>query len=193
MVMVMLKLKSPTVGFKEWSLVVDALGAGRQSIILRKGGIAEGRGGFQWQKTEFLFFPTHFHEQEERLLWEPTADAATDLVRTEVAVIRYAARVEQTVLLTDWEKAAALAPYHVWREEVVRERFGYGASLGLSVAVVRVFRLPEPWELALEPRYGGCRSWVDLPAREVNWPELEPVLEEATHEARVRALAPLLG
>ena len=33
--------------FKEWAIVVDALGRGRQSVILRKGGIAEGRGGFR--------------------------------------------------------------------------------------------------------------------------------------------------
>jgi len=35
-----------SVGFKEWSLVCDAFGRGEQSIILRKGGIAEGREGF---------------------------------------------------------------------------------------------------------------------------------------------------
>ena len=29
-----------SVGFKEWALVCQALGTGRQSIILRKGGIA---------------------------------------------------------------------------------------------------------------------------------------------------------
>ena len=29
-----------SVGFKEWSLVCDALGGGTQSVILRKGGIA---------------------------------------------------------------------------------------------------------------------------------------------------------
>jgi hypothetical protein len=32
-----------SVGFKEWAIVGEALGRGGQSIILRKGGIAEGR------------------------------------------------------------------------------------------------------------------------------------------------------
>src|SRR5213082_2938121 len=50
-------------GFKEWSLVCDALGRGRQSVILRKGGIAEGRGGFSFRHREFFLFPTFFHEQ----------------------------------------------------------------------------------------------------------------------------------
>ncbi|MED5454303.1 MAG: DUF1802 family protein, partial [Verrucomicrobiota bacterium] len=33
--------------FKEWAVVIDALGRGEQIIILRKGGIHEGKGGFQ--------------------------------------------------------------------------------------------------------------------------------------------------
>ncbi len=181
----MLKLKSSTVGFKEWSLVVDALGAGRQSLILRKGGIAEGRGGFQWQQETFLLFPTHFHEQQERIEWTPTPEAAADLAREGVAVLRWAARVERTATLTEWSAVAALAPFHVWKEEVIRERFGYGEATGLSVAVVRVYRLPEPWVLPLEPRFGGCRSWLDLPERDLAWPELAPVLDDATHAARV--------
>ena len=32
--------------FKEWAVVVDALLRGEQVIILRKGGLREGRGGF---------------------------------------------------------------------------------------------------------------------------------------------------
>jgi hypothetical protein len=32
-----------SVGFKDWAIVCEALGRGRQSIILRKGGIGEGR------------------------------------------------------------------------------------------------------------------------------------------------------
>ena len=35
-----------SVGFKEWAVVCEATGRGRQCIILRKGGIAEGREGF---------------------------------------------------------------------------------------------------------------------------------------------------
>ncbi len=35
------------VAFKEWTVVVDALGRGDQIIILRKGGLSEGRDGFR--------------------------------------------------------------------------------------------------------------------------------------------------
>ena len=52
-----------SIGFKEWSLVCEALGRGMQSVILRKGGIAEGREGFSFRHREFFLFPTFFHEQ----------------------------------------------------------------------------------------------------------------------------------
>ena len=54
--------------FKEWAIVVDALGRGEQILILRKGGIAEGRGGFKPEHERFLLFPTLFHQQRESVL-----------------------------------------------------------------------------------------------------------------------------
>ena len=56
-----------SVGFKEWALICEALGHGEQSIILRKGGIAEGRAGFQFKHDDFFLFPTLFHEQIAQL------------------------------------------------------------------------------------------------------------------------------
>src|SRR5690349_6003032 len=53
------------IAFKEWAVVVDQLGRGEQILILRKGGIAEGRDGFQLEHEEFLLFPTLFHQQRE--------------------------------------------------------------------------------------------------------------------------------
>ena len=56
----------PSIGFKEWAVVCEALGAGGQSVIIRKGGIVEGREGFQFRHREFFLFPTFFHEQLTR-------------------------------------------------------------------------------------------------------------------------------
>jgi hypothetical protein len=63
-----------SIGFKEWALVCEELGSGRQSIILRKGGIAEGRSGFRFEHADFLLLPTLFHEQVVKLkLPEPAS------------------------------------------------------------------------------------------------------------------------
>lgn len=186
----MITLKSATVGFKEWLVVCDALGAGRQSVIVRKGGIAEGRGGFHWQRESFVLFPTHFHQQRDHVRWDPTPEACADLQRPDEVILRYAATVHWSGRVDDWPAAAALAPFHVWAEDIVKERFGYGEESGLSVAVVRVFRLAAPRVLPMEKRFGGCRSWVDLPEESaVEW---LPVLDEASHAERLHALAGVL-
>ena len=56
------------IAFKEWAVVVDALGHGEQIIILRKGGMAEGAAGFKPEHSRFWLFPTLFHQQRESVL-----------------------------------------------------------------------------------------------------------------------------
>ncbi|MDQ3117037.1 MAG: DUF1802 family protein [Verrucomicrobiota bacterium] len=148
------------IGFKEWALVCDALGSGKQSVIIRKGGIAEGRDGFAFRHREFFLFPTFFHEQIERVrLSEPKLpEPLIDEVE-----IRYFARVEKTRLMTRWEEVRALAPLHILTENVVRERFEYDAEPGVHVAFVEVLRLDPVWRFPNAKGYGGCRSWVELP------------------------------
>ena len=60
------ELNNMSVAFKEWAIVCEAIGSGRQSIMLRKGGIAEGRDGFAFKHRGFFLFPTWFHEQLEK-------------------------------------------------------------------------------------------------------------------------------
>ena len=59
---------------KEWDVVCEALGSGRQVIVIRKGGIAEGTGGLRFAHEEFVLLPTFFHQQSERVV--PEADFA---------------------------------------------------------------------------------------------------------------------
>ncbi len=149
-----------SIGFKEWALVCQALGEGKQTVIIRKGGIAEGRDGFAFKHREFFLFPTFFHEQLNRTrlpapkLPEPTPGEIE---------ICYFARVEEGRLLTRWEDVRGLAPLHILAESVVRERFEYEKTPGVHAAFVKVFRLDPVWRFPDRKAYGGCRSWVDLP------------------------------
>src|SRR5579884_3277142 len=72
------KFPSMRAAFKEWAVVVDALGRGEQILILRKGGISEGRGGFKLEYPRFLLFPTLFHQQRESVI--PSAQARFDRI-----------------------------------------------------------------------------------------------------------------
>ena len=59
-----------SIAFKEWAVVCAALGSGRQAIILRKGGIDEGRDGFRVKHGEFWLLPTRFHQDEKQIVHE---------------------------------------------------------------------------------------------------------------------------
>ena len=179
-----------SVGFKEWAVVCEALGRGEQTIILRKGGIAEGREGFSFRHREFFLFPTFFHEQVEKVRGErrelPQPQAG------EIA-IDFAAKVELTATITSLETALALEPFHILQPEVVRERFAYDEAPGIHVAFVRVYRLAQVWRFPDERRYGGCRSWVQLPELPRDAAVTEPVSSDSEHSARMQALREIVG
>src|SRR3954469_668287 len=166
-----------SVGFKEWALVCEALGRGEQSILLRKGGLAEGREGFGFRHPEFFLFPTFFHEQIVKVR---TPDARIPAACEGEIEIRYFAKLEARAEITSWPAAAALEPFHILEESVVRERFEYRGA-GLHVALVRVFRLKPAWVFPDRPAYGGCRSWVSLPECPTGT-RFDPVLTDEKHK-----------
>ena len=119
---------SSQIAFKEWAVVVDALGRGEQVLILRKGGIREQRGQFEVDHREFWLFPTQYHEAERSIipskrprLREITAAAPKDAVD-----IEYYAVAESVVQITSPETLKRLQGRHIWSEQILRERFQFG-------------------------------------------------------------------
>jgi hypothetical protein len=94
--------------------------------------------------------------------------------------------MEDSRVVRSWDQAAALNPLHILRSDVVRQRFDYEQAPGVHVAFVRVFRAMPAWTLPNDKRFGGCRSWVDLPEPAEDM-RLEPVLSDAQHEERREA------
>ncbi|MDX2080776.1 MAG: DUF1802 family protein [Terrimicrobiaceae bacterium] len=178
-----------SVAFKEWALVCEALGDGRQSILLRKGGIAEGRAGFAFQHGEFFLFPTWFHEQLSKTTLPPGTTLPEEL--PDEVEIRYAAVLESTRLVTDRGRLQALRSLHILHDDVIEERFCYDEQPGVHVAIVRVFRLEPPRRLAMEKRFGGCRSWVELP--DLEGVAMVSVISDEEHARRCREIEAILG
>lgn len=169
------------VAFKEWAVVVDALGRGDQIIILRKGGISEGRGGFQVDHPQFLFFPTQFHQQGESVI--PSARARYEAIAPhfppkETLRLEYWAEVVAWQRLDSLAAAERLQGQHVWRNEVIADRFEWGRAQNIHALAVRTYRLPRAIDLPMLESYGGCKSWIEL-ASDIDTQGSTPALSDS--------------
>ncbi len=185
-----------SVAFKEWDVVCDALASGRQTVIIRKGGIHEGRDGFRFSHERFFLFPTKFHAQSDYVR-EGTYQAQKEWKDGEQILLKYLIVVERAILVTDWNLIKKLEPYHIYTESAVRERYDWEGkgmpSSGLNVAIIRTFRLSEPVIIKYGREYKGCRSWVDIPSESPSPKDLIPVLDDLTHKSQVSNLNTILA
>ena len=163
-----------TTALKEWSAAVHALLDGRQTVLLRKGGIHEKRfalpgvAGSAASATapRFLLFPTVAHSHAERVRPEhrDLLDAAAADSTDEALVVRAGAKVVAAVEVNRPDALDEIAPLHIWTAESVRaDRLDFRPKHRLTVLVVQASPLVEPVRLARAPEYAGCKSWVPLP------------------------------
>jgi len=158
-------LPTNRIAFKEWAVICAALGEGRQSLILRKGGIDDGDRGFQVEHQEFWLFPTYEHEQADSLIDEarPLFEQV-ERERPSTGTIRIAhyVFVDDVIEIRDPIVLPSLVNLHVWSARTIDKRFRYKRD-GLMGLIVRVYRTEIPIELPDSPHFAGCRSWVELP------------------------------
>ena len=173
---------SAVIGFKEWQVVCDAMATGRQSILLRKGGFHEGRVGFSFAHESFFLFPTRFHAVAEHVR-EGQVQVMPEWQAGDPIRITHHAEAAWAITLSDWQEVLKLESFHIYSQQTIRDRFdweGKGMASGsIHLALVRVRKLAEPWEFPYESKYGGCRSWVNLPEPPAEWWENAiPVLSD---------------
>ena len=148
---------------KEWAAVVHALVDGRQTVLLRKGGIHEKR--FSIRGSRFLVFPTVAHSHAESTRAEHADLLALGLpdVADGSVVVRAELSVAATIAVRRPERIAELEPFHIWTTESVRRnRIDFRPRHELAAIVVRARPLEKPLKVPLVAEYAGCRSWVDL-------------------------------
>ncbi len=153
-----------SIAFKEWAVICEALAEGRQSLILRKGGISEDGGVFRPEHSEFLLYPTYFHEHRAGIkpAFLPLLERA-DAAKPAAGTVRFThfVRVESVSHIAKLDDALTLDSLYAWTPDVVTQRFHYRTP-GLFVLNVRVFRLARPVEVTERPEYAGCKTWVTL-------------------------------
>lgn len=181
--------------FKEWAVVVEALAAGEQMLLLRKGGLREGTGGFAPRPGPFWFLPTRFHQQQESVTeaglrhWTAAAAHLGDPARLRLGCL---GEITHRWRLDSAEVLPSLAGFHVWRDDVLQRRFEWGQPGGVHALAVRVSRLPAVVDLPWMTAYDGCKSWVEL-ERDVEPAGAQPVLGDEAYAAALARLAGRLG
>lgn len=153
------------IAFKEWASVVLALERGQQRIILRRGGISEDEDVFEPKYARFALFPTYFHQQKSALRPEfvnLVQEAFEREARAGYVRISSWAEVLHVERLESEADLAGLLQLHVYEPHIVLDRLHgtYGRALYALHVCVHCF--PRPFELALLPEYGGCKSWVQI-------------------------------
>jgi len=184
---------SDTRAFKEWASVCRALAEGRQILILRKGGIAEGPRGFEVTDREFFLFPTYLHQSTDGVVpeWRAAMQACVDPVPGRVAIEHYAV-VSSWVQIRSLDRLRALRGLHVWSDEIVEERFRRWEADSVIALLVRLYALPRPVLLPSLEAYAGCKSWVTL-AEPVPLEGARPVLDDGAFDRMQGALKTALA
>lgn len=143
---------------KEWNAIVEALGQGKQSILIRK---------YSTSSPGFLLYPTFSYALKEDYLdnfkedFRPFAEShALPNKEGDKTEIKYYAKVEKII-----EKSASqisrLKKYHIWNNNHVKD---YLENKKGFIWVLRVYKLETPYmaEVNLGIKYANLKKDVDL-------------------------------
>lgn len=183
------------VALKEWAAVCAPLGAGRHSVLLRKGGLREPR--LAVEHRAFWLLPTYFHAREPGRERDLADDVRAGLPEVLAAApppgalrVDLYAEVAAAWHVRERERLHALAGLHGLAPALVDERFAYREP-GLWVLVLRAYRLGQALTVPDLPGYAGCVSWVHL--AEALAGDVSPALPDDLHAERLAAVRAALG
>ncbi|MBW4523027.1 MAG: DUF1802 family protein [Scytolyngbya sp. HA4215-MV1] len=182
-----------THALKEWAVAVDALEQGKTILLLRKGGIRERGKSFSVAHRQVLLYPTYEHQQPHLLKaeyahrvepvpsgWHPPA----------VRIIVWA-EITHVFRVLERDRVLALLPYHIWTLDFVTERLQWQPDSPLYVLLLRTYRLRQQCIIPYQPKYGGCKSWIDL-AESIDLDTANPSLSETEYPDRVTCIRRIL-
>jgi hypothetical protein len=150
---------------KEWAIVCKELEEGRQTILLRKGGIMERKHGFELRHNDFYMFPTYEHQSRD-LLQEEYVDKFESILQDKPLDDRNTIDLyAKVIFITETFSRKILhdlRDFHIWNEKYINARMDYNPEKPLSIILLRIYRLNKALNVALSPQQAGCRSWIDF-------------------------------
>ncbi|MFR8879610.1 MAG: DUF1802 family protein [Methanobrevibacter smithii] len=169
--------ESITKCLNEWNATIEALGQGKQSILIRKYGT---------NVDDFLLFPTVSYALKDNYL-DSFQEDYKDFVRENALPnkknskfeVKYYAKVEKVVEKPS-TRIGSLNNYHIWTRDHVK------SYLGNSKAQVWILRVYELESLQYLNRTRGMRyANVDM---EVKLDNLKPVLSDSEFESILKGI-----
>ena len=154
---------------KEWAIICRALEEGKQSILLRKGGVLEYKKGFEISQKIFLLYPTFEHQSKEYLQpnylenFELLVEGKDSITNNDkLNTIRILASIEEIHEFCDETTLLKLEKYHIWNERYVQSRMNYNPKKPMNALFLRVYKLPKPISIDVKPEWAGCKSWIEI-------------------------------
>jgi hypothetical protein len=154
---------------KEWSIICKAMEEGKQTLLLRKGGILEYKKGFEISQKLFLLYPTLEHQAAEYLQSNYLHEYelllkrnSSEIVQDKVNTIRIIARIEAMQEFHDHDLLSKLEKYHIWNEKYVNMRMNYNPKKPMNALLLRIYKLSQPISIDVNPEWAGCKSWIDI-------------------------------
>ena len=182
------------VALKEWASVLAACAQGEQLVFIRKGGLIEPGGGFEFRAPLFLLYPTYEH-QTVTFLRSPFQALFEDAMGQKPAdghvTLTLCGEVAYATQSRDADLLKQLEPFHIYNEAFMSQRLRWQPDQPLVIGVIRAWRLPAPVSLPLSSRYVGCKSWVDL-EQPVSLAQATPVLDDAAFSERLSRIQAIL-
>ena len=169
--------KTITKCLNEWNATIEALGQGKQSILIRKYGT---------NVNEFLLFPTVSYALKDDYL-ESFQDDYKDFVKHNALPykkdskfeIKYYAKVEKIVEKPS-TRIGSLNDFHIWTKDHVKS---YLANSKAQIWILRVYKLNE--QKFLERTRGMKYANVN---EEVSLDNLKPVLSDSEFEKILKGI-----
>jgi hypothetical protein len=158
-------------GLKEWNAVIEALGQGKQTVLIRKYGTSN---------KDFLLYPTHSYALRDKYLEifqkkhrDFVKDNTLPSLKNGKTEIKYAVTVEKIidrspVRLTSFQK------FHIWNKKHVKAYLNSGRA---KIWIMRTYKLNKP---LFTDKKGGM-LYVKFP-KKIDIFDAEPVIADSEFE-----------
>ena len=177
---------------KEWATVVKALEQGKQTVILRKGGILETASGFNIESKKFFLFPTWEHQETKHVKPE-FHNFLTEVLNkkpdknfnkiTSFAEILFEKDVSSIDTINE------LSSFHIWSDSYIEERRNWMPEKPMKAVFLKTVIFSE-FNLPLQPEFQGCKSWIEINS---NFQEGRSALEDNKIEEKLQEFKEIVG